>query len=120
MHLKNLALLKITEAGSDHFTSVRIAPLYDIVTTRVPPRLTRDRMALKLNGKDDRLRRTDFKALATTAGLKAGDAHAAIDDLVGRFTGALDVIALLPLVDSPGGEAAAQVRQIVSERIAAL
>jgi serine/threonine protein kinase HipA of HipAB toxin-antitoxin module len=63
MHLKNLALLKVAEAGSNHFGSVHIAPLYDAVTTRVFPRLARDRMALKLNGKDDRLRRADFKAL---------------------------------------------------------
>ena len=61
MHLKNLALLKIAEPGSDRFASVRVAPLYDAVTTRVFPRLERDRMALKLNGKDDRLRRADFK-----------------------------------------------------------
>jgi serine/threonine-protein kinase HipA len=121
MHLKNLALLKIAEAGSDHFASVRVAPLYDAVTTRVFPRLARDRMALKLNGKDDRLRRADFKALAATAGLKAADADAAIDDLAGRLAGALDVITP-PLVaaDSPAGEAAAQMKQIVSERIAAL
>ena len=32
-----------------------MAPLYDAVTTRVFPRLERDRMALKLNGKDDNL-----------------------------------------------------------------
>ena len=122
MHLKNLALLKIAETGSDNFVSIRVAPLYDAVTTRVFPRLARDRMALKLNGKDDRLLRADFKALAATAGVSAGDADAAIDDLVGRLSGALQVIALPPLVatDSPAGAAAAQMKQIVSERIAAL
>jgi serine/threonine-protein kinase HipA len=122
MHLKNLALLKIAETGSDHFGSVRIAPLYDAVTTRVFPRLARDLMALKLNGKDNRLRRADFKALAATAGLRTGNADAAIDDLVSRLAGAIEVTAPPPLVatDSPAGEAAAQMKQIVSERIAAL
>jgi serine/threonine-protein kinase HipA len=52
MHLKNLALLRIAEPGSDVFASVQMAPLYDVVTTRVFLRLARDRMALKLNGKN--------------------------------------------------------------------
>jgi hypothetical protein len=34
-----------------------------------------DRMALKLNGKDDHLRRADFRMLATTAGLRSLDAE---------------------------------------------
>jgi serine/threonine-protein kinase HipA len=59
MHLKNLAILKTAEPGDEQFRSVRMAPLYDAVTTRVFPRLQRDRMALKLNGKDDRLRRAE-------------------------------------------------------------
>ena len=84
MHLKNMALLKIAEPGDEQFHSVRMAPLYDAVTTRVFPRLKQDRMALKLNGKDDRLRRADFRALAATAGLRAADADAAIDDMIER------------------------------------
>jgi serine/threonine-protein kinase HipA len=84
MHLKNLAMLKIAEAGAKGFTSVRFAPLYDAVTTRVFPGLGGDRMALKLNGKDDRLTRQDFLALARTIGLSAGDAEGAIVDLTGQ------------------------------------
>jgi serine/threonine-protein kinase HipA len=84
MHLKNLAMLKIAEAGAKVFRSVRFAPLYDAVTTRVFPGLGGDRMALKLNGKDDRLTRQDFLALARTIGLTAGDAEGAIVDLTGR------------------------------------
>lgn len=45
-------------------------------------------MALKLNGKDDNLRRTDFRALATTAGLRAGDADTAMEDMLKRMGGA--------------------------------
>ena len=94
MHLKNMALLKIAEPGDRQFRTVRMAPLYDAVTTRVFPKLKHDRLALKLNGKDDNLRRADFQALATTAGLRAGDAEAAVDEVVQRLRGALDVIAV--------------------------
>ncbi len=75
MHLKNLAILKIAGPGAKTFTSVRFAPLYDAVTTRVFPGLAIDRMALKLNGKDDRLRKADFLTLARTIGLAAGGAE---------------------------------------------
>lgn len=84
MHLKNLAMLKIAEAGAKRFTSIRFAPLYDAATTRVFPGLGGDRMALKLNGKDDRLTRQDFLALARTISLTVGDAQAAIADLTAR------------------------------------
>ncbi|TPE58561.1 HipA domain-containing protein [Sandaracinobacter neustonicus] len=82
MHLKNLALLKIAEPGGRAFTSVRFAPLYDAVTTRVFPGLGGDRMALKLNGKDDRLTRGDFLAAARTIGLAEGKADVAMTELV--------------------------------------
>ena len=86
MHLKNLAMLKTAEAGAKVFTNVRFAPLYDAVNTRVFPGLGGDRMALKLNGKDDRLTHHDFLALARTIGLTAGDAEAAIGELAGRLS----------------------------------
>ena len=99
MHLKNMALLKIAEPGEQMFRSVRIAPLYDAVTTRVFPRLKHDHLALKLNGKDDKLRRADFRAFAATAGLKAGDADAAIDQMLGQMKEAIDRIALPKALD---------------------
>lgn len=85
MHLKNLALLKIAEPGNRRFSSVRIAPLYDAVTTRVFPGLKHDHMALKLNGKDDRLRRNDFRILARTIGLRSGDAETSMDEMMSRL-----------------------------------
>lgn len=85
MHLKNLAMLKTAEVGAKTFTTVRFAPLYDAVTTRVFPGLGVDRMALKLNGKDDRLTRQDFLALARTISLTLGDAEAAIDEITQRL-----------------------------------
>ena len=107
MHLKNMALLKIAEPGSTTFGSVRFAPLYDSVTTRVFPRLATDRMALKLNGKDERLKRADFRAMANTAGLSATAAAAAIDEILSRLAGALASVALPKgLSYAPDGEAA--------------
>jgi serine/threonine-protein kinase HipA len=84
MHLKNLALLKIAEPGARRFASVRFAPLYDAVTTRVFPGLAGDRMALKLAGKDDRLTAGDFMALARTIELPAGRAEAILGETARR------------------------------------
>jgi serine/threonine-protein kinase HipA len=122
MHLKNLAVLKIAEADAKAFTSVRFAPLYDAVTTRVFPGLAGDRMALKLNGKDDRLTRKDFLALARTIGLSAGDAETAIADLTARVA---DRVQRLQLPAFAAGTETARttlekVIALVSERCAAL
>lgn len=94
MHLKNMALLKIADPGSQTFRTVRVAPLYDAVTTRVFPRLEKDRMALKTNGKDERLKRSDFRAMANVAGVQAAAADAAIDEIIERLRAALKTIAL--------------------------
>lgn len=119
MHLKNMALLKTVEPGDKQFSTVRMAPLYDAVTTRVFRRLERDRMALKLNGKDDQLRRADFRALASTAGLRAVDADVAIDDMIERMKQAADEVVLPKLPDyGPEGEArAAKMLDICRMRI---
>jgi serine/threonine-protein kinase HipA len=112
MHLKNLALLKIAEPGEQAFRSVRVAPLYDAVTTRVFPRLKNDHLALKLNGKDDRLRRADFRAFAGVAGLKAGDVDATIDEMLGRMKEAVAGITL-PKGLEYGAEAEKIARELV-------
>jgi serine/threonine-protein kinase HipA len=119
MHLKNMALLKIAEPGDETFRSVRMAPLYDAVTTRVFPRLEKDHLALKLNGKDDKLRRTDFMALAATAGLKAADANAAIDEMLRQLTDAVDQIALPEDLEcgEAGEKIAKQLLDIIRSRI---
>ncbi|HLZ79763.1 MAG TPA: HipA domain-containing protein, partial [Sphingomonas sp.] len=103
MHLKNMALLKIAEPGDRHFRSVRMAPLYDAVTTRVFPALQHDRMALKLNGNDDRLSRADFRALATNAGLRASDADSVIAEIGDDLGRAADRIVLPPLIEPESG-----------------
>ena len=94
MHLKNMALLKVAEPRDKAFRSIRLAPLYDSLTTRVFPRLARDRMSLKLNGKDDRLRRADFKAFSATAGIPSALADKTIDEVVQRVRSATSTTAL--------------------------
>jgi serine/threonine-protein kinase HipA len=111
MHLKNMALLKVAEPGDEAFQSVRMALLYDAVTTRVFPGFEKDRLALKLNGKDDRLSRADFRAFAGTAGLKVAEADAAIDEMLERLTGTLDRTSL------PEGTAYEEDGRRVSERL---
>jgi serine/threonine-protein kinase HipA len=92
MHLKNLALLKIGQPPAGFF-SVRLAPLYDAVTTRLFPNLAHDRMALKLAGKDDRLTRVDFMTLARTIDLSTHRATALIDETCGALAKAVRTLA---------------------------
>lgn len=121
MHLKNLALLKTADAGAKAFTAVRFAPLYDGVTTRVFPGLGSDRMALKLNGKDDRLNAQDFRVLARTIGLTADGAEAAVADLAARLAARAVTLRLPDFADQSEAAKAAQdkVIAIVRERSAA-
>jgi serine/threonine-protein kinase HipA len=122
MHLKNLALLKIAEPDAKAFTSVRFAPLYDAVTTRVFPGLGGDRMALKLNGKDDRLTRRNFMTLARTIGLPQNDAEAAIAELTGSLAQAVETVRLTAFAAEAEAAATAQsqILAIVGERCIAL
>jgi serine/threonine-protein kinase HipA len=120
MHLKNMAMLKIADPGSQQFRSIRMAQLYDAVTTRVFPRLKRDRLAIKLNGKDDRLRRPDFRALAAIAGLRVADTDRAIDEMIGLMKPAVESIRLpKPLEYSLDAAAmAGEMLDIIQGRIA--
>lgn len=120
MHLKNMAVLKIAEPGLSAFRSVRLAPVYDTLTTRVFPRLEHDRMALKLNGKDERLKRADFLAVSAIAGLRASDTQTAIDDVLERMRAAIAEITLpeLPAYGPSGETAVTRTLEICRKRIA--
>jgi serine/threonine-protein kinase HipA len=122
MHLKNLAVLKTADVGAKTFTTVRFAPLYDAVTTRVFPGLAGDRMALKLNGKDDRLTRQDFLSLARTIGLTVEDAEAALEALTTRITERLVTLQLPPFAGEFDGAKSVRdkVEAIAAARCAAL
>jgi serine/threonine-protein kinase HipA len=120
MHLKNLALLKTASKGEATFASVRLAPVYDALTTRVFPGLAHDRMALKLSGKDERLNRADFMALASLAGLSASAARFVIDDVLKRLSTALDVLVLPSTlnIDDTARAAVARMLDLCRTRIA--
>ena len=96
--------------------------MYDAVPTRVFPNLAHDRMALKLNGKDNNLRRADFKTLATTARLKTTAADELFDELCAEMKEAVDGVTLPALASSgqKGKEAADQALEIIRQRLADL
>ncbi len=122
MHLKNLALLKTAEPGAKRFASVRFAPLYDAVTTRIFPGLAGDRMALKLNGKDDRLTASDFAVLARVVDLPAARAVVAVRELCANLRISLPTLSLPSFANglAPASVAAAKVKGFVKERASAL
>jgi len=78
-------------------------------------------LALKLNGKDDKLRRADFRVFASTAGLKAADADAAIDQMLRQLTDAVGRVALPEALEygEAGEKMATQILDICRRRIEA-
>jgi serine/threonine-protein kinase HipA len=122
MHLKNMALLKVAEPADHHFREVRMAPLYDAVTTRVFPRLESDRMALKLNGKDSRLRRSDFHALASTMGLKIAEVEEVITDMRARLEVSIGRMKIpeIPTYSAETKTMSDRMFEIVQERLTSL
>jgi serine/threonine-protein kinase HipA len=121
MHLKNLALLRIVEPPARRFTSVRLAPLYDAVTTRVLPGLDRDRMALAINGRNDRLTASDFRSLGRTIELPTKTIEQILSDTVRLVRDAARELAL-PTIPLPEQSlvAVARMKQIVEERTSRL
>lgn len=122
MHLKNLAVLKLALPGDNKFSSVRMAPLYDAVTTVVFPGLKHDRLAMKLNGKDAKLKRTDFMRSAATIGLKSGEAEQAMEAMLAVIEQATESVVLPTLIDQHAGlkDVPVQILGICRERVAAL
>lgn len=99
MHLKNMAVLKMASKGENKFYSVRMSPVYDAVCTVVFPNLKHDRMALKMNGKDSRLKRADFMKLASIMGIKTIDAENLINETLSVLAMSVDQAQLPLLID---------------------
>ena len=116
MHLKNLALLKVADAGAYRFGTVRLAPVYDTVTTVIFPGLEHDRMALKLNGKDSRLTPEDFLAAARIIGLLQRDASPLLAGLARRLVDATREIVVPQRFAQRGERALDRIRVIVERR----
>ena len=89
-HLKNMAVLRVAPGGAGSFTSVRFAPTYDAVTTRVFPGLENDHLALSLAGKRNRLSSDDFVRAGVTMGLSAESTRDIVLSLCGRLSTHLD------------------------------
>lgn len=85
-HLKNMAVLRVAPEGARNFSSVRFAPVYDAVTTRVFPGLEQDGMALSLAGKRSQLASGDFVRAGVTMGIGAGKVRDLIESLCGRLS----------------------------------
>ena len=92
-HLKNLAVLRVASDGAEKFTSVRLAPVYDAVTTRVFPGLENDHLALSLAGKRNRLSSRDFVRAGVTMGMNAGAARDIVASLCDRLSAHLEDLA---------------------------
>ena len=119
MHLKNMAVLKISVPNQDKFQTVRMAPIYDAVSTVVFPGLENDHLALKMNGKDHRLKRADFLSLSKTIGLKKTEAELLIETTLSQLAKATQILQLpTNLSFSKEAEAIAhKMLQICMERI---
>ena len=96
-----------------------MAPLYDAVTTRNFPGRKQDHMALKLNGRDDRLHAKDFGSFARTARLKAADAARAIDSMLDQVGQAVGRISLPVLMEygANGKPMVEQTLEIIRSRL---
>ena len=103
-HLKNMAVLRVAEPNVSTFSSVALAPVYDVVTTRVFPSLEHDVMALTLNGKRNRLLRADFVQAAVTMKIPARRTERDLDEFATAFATYLDS---LPPYDGRLGDALA-------------
>ena len=86
LHLKNLGMLCITSSKASHFTSIRLAPVYDSVSTRFFPNFSRDLMALTVNGKRNKLSTKDFLQAGASIGLNKGLVQKAIEKLCQDFS----------------------------------
>lgn len=112
MHLKNIAVLKTALPGQKTFQSIRMAPIYDLVSTVVFPNLQNDTMAIKLNGKANRIKRRDLMTVAATMGLRATDAENLIEETLVRLKRTLPEIVLPEGIDYPD-----QAKRLVEEML---
>ena len=88
--LENMAVLRVAPDGVQNFSSVRFAPTYDAVTTRVFPGLEQDDLALSLAGKRNRLSSGDFVRAGVTMGIDAHLARDWVESLCARLSAHLE------------------------------
>lgn len=79
MHLKNIAMLKIGYPGESAFREIRLAPVYDAVTTVAFPGLQGDQLALPIGGKKDNLKTKTWIEFGRALGISQADATDILD-----------------------------------------
>ena len=79
MHLKNFSLLR------EHDGTWHLSPAYDLVPVKTVLPADKDDLALTVNGKNRKLRASDFKVAAATMGLTSVQHHR----LTGRMVAAV-------------------------------
>ncbi len=84
-HLKNMAVLRVAPDGARNFLSVRFAPAFDVVTTRVFPGLESDDLPLSLAGKRNRLSFADFVRAGATMDIDAHLVRDCVESLCARL-----------------------------------
>ena len=81
LHLKNLGMVCVAPPIAKNFTSVRMSPLYDAVSTQFFPSLKHDIMALTINGKKNKLQLKDYLETGSKLGLNKNKLHSTIEKL---------------------------------------
>lgn len=85
MHLKNFSLIKTA------FGEVQLTPAYDLVSTKLVMPKDLDEMALTINGKKNRLKKSDFNKLGESLGIS----EKARESVYQKFSNKIDSIKAL-------------------------
>jgi len=78
MHLKNFSIIR------DDEYQYRLAPAYDLLSTRLALPDDHEQMALTVNAKKNKLKRSDFLALATTLNIDRSAAEKSIARIINQ------------------------------------
>lgn len=107
MHLKNFSLIRFDNGD------VALSPAYDLVSTKLAMPEDLEESALTINGKKNRLKRTDFDELATKLGIPAKSSERVYAKFVKKQTAMLGLIEQSFLSD----EMKEEYSQLLMERI---
>lgn len=88
MHLKNVSLIY------NRHGTITLAPAYDLLSTRliIPEKADPEETALPVNGKKNRLKRSDFESLARTSGLNEKQTLNAFERITGKVPEMIDFV----------------------------
>lgn len=107
MHLKNFSLIRFDNGD------VALSPAYDLVSTKLAMPEDLEESALTINGKKNRLKRTDFDELATKLGIPAKSSERVYAKFVKKQNALLEVVGQSFLPD----EMKLEYAKLLAERI---